>query len=142
MCMMHLQMSDWSFLSNHGLALLSIARDPALRIREIADCVGIRERAAHSIVSDLVEAGYVHKERHGNRNRYRICPDVPMRHPLVRDHWIGEILAVLADRPPPAKPQGRRSAVPERRRDERRVSDSADGTFPLDDRVSTGRRGH
>lgn len=60
----------WSFLSNHGLALLCVARNPDVLIREIADYVGIRERAAHRIVSDLVEAGYLTKERQGTRNRY------------------------------------------------------------------------
>lgn len=68
-------------------------------IREIADYVGIRERAAHRIVSDLVEAGYLTKERQGTRNRYVVRLDVPMRHPLVREHLIGELLAVLVDRP-------------------------------------------
>lgn len=68
-------------------------------IREIADYVGIRERAAHRTVSDLVEAGYLIKERQGTRNRYVVRLDVPMRHPLVREHLIGELLAVLVDRP-------------------------------------------
>lgn len=91
-------MGDWRFLSNHGYALLCIARDPDIRIRDIADSVEITERAAHRIVSDLVEAGYLRRERHGNRNRYEVQLDVPMRHQLVRDHWIGEILAVLVNR--------------------------------------------
>ena len=123
-------MGDWSFLSNHGLALLCIARNPELRIREIADCVGIRERAAHRLVSDLVEAGYLHKQREGNRNRYQICADVPMRHPLTRDHWIGEILAVLTDRPlRREKRPSRFDGLPERRRGERQ-SESGTGTKP------------
>jgi DNA-binding transcriptional ArsR family regulator len=122
---------DWIFLSNHGLALLCIARDPELRIREIADYVGIRERAAHRIVSDLVEAGYLNKEREGNRNRYEIRADVPMRHPLVRDHWIGELLAVLADKPLPTDGQLTRfDGLPERRTRTRRDQDTATATQP------------
>jgi DNA-binding transcriptional ArsR family regulator len=91
--------TDWSLLTNHGHALLCVARDPEMTLRRIGDCVGITERAAHRIVSDLVEAGYLEKRREGTRNRYQIKPDVPMRHPLVQDHWVGELLAVLvADR--------------------------------------------
>ncbi len=70
-----------------------------MTLRQIGDCVGITERAAHRIVSDLVETGYLEKRRVGTRNAYEVKPDVPMRHPLIADHWIGELLAVLvADR--------------------------------------------
>ena len=68
--------------------------------------IGITERAAHRIVTDLVNAGAVTRERQGNRNRYEIVPDAPMDHPLLQEHWIGEILAVLADRPWPAEQHG------------------------------------
>jgi hypothetical protein len=92
-------MSDWTLLTNHGHALLCVARDPDMTLRQIGDCVGITERAAHRIVSDLVEEGYLEKKREGTRNQYSINPEVPMRHPLVSDHWVGELLAVLvADR--------------------------------------------
>jgi DNA-binding transcriptional ArsR family regulator len=92
-------MAEWNLLTNHGHALLCIARDSGMTLRQIGDCVGITERAAHRIVSDLVEAGYVEKRREGTRNHYEIRPEVPMRHPLVSDHWVGELLAVLvADR--------------------------------------------
>ncbi len=89
-------MAEWTLLTNHGHALLCVARDPGMTLRQIGDCVGITERAAHRIVSDLVEAGYLGKRREGTRNQYEIKPEVPMRHPLVEDHWIGELLAVLA----------------------------------------------
>lgn len=89
-------MGAWSVLSNHGLALVCIARDPRLRLRDIADCVGVTERTAHQIVNDLVEAGYVERFREGNRNRYEVRLDVPMEHPILEDHWIGELLVVLA----------------------------------------------
>lgn len=88
-------MAEWTLLTNHGHALLSVARDPDMTLRQIGDCVGITERAAHRIVSDLVDAGYLEKRREGTRNQYRVRPDVPMRHPLVEDHWVGEVLAVL-----------------------------------------------
>ena len=78
------------------MALLCVARDPGSRLRDIAECVGITERAAHRIVSDLVDDGYLTRERHGNRNRYEVQPDVPIRDPMLKDHWIGELLAVLA----------------------------------------------
>ena len=92
-------MNEWSLLTNHALALICVARDPDLTLRKIGDCVGITERAAHRIVSDLVEAGYLEKRREGTRNRYTVNPEVPMRHPMVEDHWVGELLAVLvADR--------------------------------------------
>lgn len=88
-------MAEWRFLSNHGSALLCVARNPNSRLRDIADCVGITERAAHTLVSDLVEDGYLVKRRHGNRNTYELRPDVPLRDPLLADHWVGELVAVL-----------------------------------------------
>jgi DNA-binding MarR family transcriptional regulator len=97
-------MAGWNLLSNHGLALLCIARDHTIRMRDIGDQVGVTERAAHRLVADLVAAGVVTREREGNRNRYTVVPDAPMGHPLLQKHWIGEILAVLADRPWPAEP--------------------------------------
>ncbi len=92
-------MPTWSFLSNHGLTLLCLARNPELRIREVAAKVGVTERAAHRLIDDLAKAGYLTRERVGRRNRYEIAHDAPMRHPLVSEHWIGELLAVLAEIP-------------------------------------------
>lgn len=90
---------EWSFLSNHGLTLLCLVRDNDARIRDVADRIGVTERAAHRLISDLVDAGYVKRERIGRRNRYRVQPDVAMRHPLLEHMWIGELLAVLAASP-------------------------------------------
>src|ERR671917_78666 len=92
-------MAEWTLLTNHGHALLCVARDPGMTLRQIGDCIGITERAAHRIVSDLVEAGYLEKRREGTRNAYKVRPDVPMRHPVVSDHWVGELLAVLVANP-------------------------------------------
>jgi len=88
-------MPGWSFLTNHALALLCVASDPGMRIRDIADCVGVTERAAHRIVSELEEAGYLSRHRIGRRNFYEVHPDVPLRHPLEQDHDVGELLRVL-----------------------------------------------
>ena len=88
-------MAEWTFLTNHAHVLLCIARDPDVRLRDIATDVGITERAAQRIVADLVEAGYVERERDGRRNRYQLNPELPLRHPLEREHAVGEILRVL-----------------------------------------------
>jgi predicted transcriptional regulator len=75
--------------------LLCLHRNQTVRLRDVADTVGITERATQRIVSDLVEAGYVDKTREGRRNRYEVNPNVKMRHPSQRDHEIGEILDLL-----------------------------------------------
>jgi DNA-binding MarR family transcriptional regulator len=64
-------MAEWSFLTNHARALACIARDPGVRLREIADVLGVTERRAFGIVNDLTKAGYVVKDKDGRRNRYR-----------------------------------------------------------------------
>ena len=85
----------WTFLTNHGHALVCIARDPDVRIRDIAEQVGITERAAQSIVADLVAANYVVRHRVGRRNRYDVNLDRPLRHELEAESRVGELLAVL-----------------------------------------------
>jgi predicted transcriptional regulator of viral defense system len=91
-------MAEWTFLTNHAHALVSIARDPGLRLRDVAERVGVTERAAQRIVSELVDAGYLERTREGRRNSYRVRPDRPLRHPLEDGHHIGEILEVLYDK--------------------------------------------
>jgi DNA-binding MarR family transcriptional regulator len=85
----------WRFLSNHTQVLLRIQRDPEARLRDIAEHVGITERAAQRIVTDLIESGYVERERVGRRNRYTITADIEMRHPAQDGHDIGELLDLL-----------------------------------------------
>jgi len=85
----------WRFLSNHTQVLLSIQRDPHGRLRDIAQHVGITERAAQRIVADLIESGYVESERVGRRNQYSINTDIAMRHPAQDGHEIGELLNLL-----------------------------------------------
>jgi hypothetical protein len=86
---------SWRFLSNHTQVLLCVRRDPDLRYRDIAEMVGITERAAQRIVADLIGSGYVESERVGRRNRYRVNPDIAMRHPAQDGHLIGELLDLL-----------------------------------------------
>ena len=90
-------MAEWSFLTNHAWVLWCIARDPGVRLRDIAARVGITERSAYGIVTDLTEAGYVIKQKDGRRNRYQIQAHLPLP---VRDSQgpaaIDEVLALLA----------------------------------------------
>ena len=90
-------MADWTFLTNHGYVLLCVARDPGMRLRDIAQCVGITERAAHRIVCDLEEAGYLTRHRDGSRNSYELHPDQPLRHGLERQLPVGAVLSALLD---------------------------------------------
>jgi MarR family len=87
--------TEWSFLTNHARVLLCIAHDPGARLRDISASLGITERTAHGIITDLAEAGYVVKQKDGRRNRYRIEADLPLREPGSREPAIGEVLAVL-----------------------------------------------
>jgi predicted transcriptional regulator len=99
---MSLEKPTWSFLTNHAGVLLCIAHDPGVRLREIGDAVGITERAAHRIVGELADAGYISRARNGRRNQYTIKPDVPLPDPLAREQSIGDLLAVLGRRVPAA----------------------------------------
>jgi DNA-binding MarR family transcriptional regulator len=86
---------SWTFLTNHAQVLLAISRQPTARMRDIAEDVGITERAAQRIVGDLVEEGYIERRRVGRRNEYEVREGARMRHPLARDHEVGEILSAL-----------------------------------------------
>jgi DNA-binding MarR family transcriptional regulator len=88
-------MAHCKLLTSHALALICVARDEGSRLRDIADCLDITERATQRIVSDLCEAGYVSKRRVGSRNVYEVHQDIPLQQPLVDDHRVGEILAPL-----------------------------------------------
>ncbi len=87
--------SSWHFLTSHAQVLLCLHRNPKARLRDVAETVGITERATQRIVSDLVEGGYVTKTREGRRNRYALDPTVEMRHPSQFGHEIGELLELL-----------------------------------------------
>ena len=91
---------SWTFLTNHAHVLLAIARTPDLRLREIADLVGITERTAMQIVVDLEEDGYVHRERRGRRNHYTVDTAMRLRHPLEDHHQISDLLDAVTHRSP------------------------------------------
>ena len=91
-----LLMANWSFLTNHARVLMCIARDPGARLRDIAAGLGITERSAYGIVTELAEAGYVVKQKDGRRNRYQIQAHLPLPEPTSRERTVGEILALLA----------------------------------------------
>jgi DNA-binding MarR family transcriptional regulator len=86
---------EWTFLTNHALVLLCIARNPDTRLRDIAAAVGITERSVQAIVTDLEEAGYLTRSRVGRRNRYQLHTAQPLRHPLEREHEVDDLLALL-----------------------------------------------
>jgi DNA-binding IclR family transcriptional regulator len=88
----------FAFLTNHGLTLLCIAWDPEVRMRDIAAEVQITERAAQRIVADLVDSGYVDRERVGRRNRYTIQANLPVSLPARRDVDLLSLLNVLLPR--------------------------------------------
>lgn len=88
---------SWTFLTNHGHVLVCIAQNSDIRIAEIADLVGIGERAAHRIVGDLVRDGYVIRNRDGRRNTYSVDFSRPLRHPLERDHSVGEFFNIFVE---------------------------------------------
>ena len=85
----------WRFLSNHTQVMLCLHRDPDARFRDLAQSIGITERSAQGIVSDLIETGYITRKRIGRRNRYTVNPDIAMRHPAQDGHDIGELLELL-----------------------------------------------
>ena len=88
-------MESWNFLTNHGKVLLCIARDPGVRLRDVAASLAITERSAHAIVTDLTAAGYVVKHKQGRRNRYQIQAHLPLPEPASQEPAIGDVLAML-----------------------------------------------
>lgn len=93
----------WTFLSNHAHVLVCLARDPDSRIRDVALAVGITERAAFRIVTELEEAKVVRRIREGRRNRYEIAWSSQLRHPLEHHQSIGSLLGIFVARPKRAR---------------------------------------
>lgn len=92
--------SGWTFLTNHAHVMVCLAEQPDSRGRDIAERVGITERATQAIIADLIADGYLSKERDGRRNRYELHLDAPLRHPLESEQTIGDLLnAVLSGAP-------------------------------------------
>jgi DNA-binding MarR family transcriptional regulator len=90
----------WTFLSNHGHVLVSLAADPGARVRDIAERVGITDRAVQLIVADLEAAGYVERRRVGRRNHYTVATHGRFRHPLEQHVRVGDFLALVAGSAP------------------------------------------
>ncbi len=101
----------WSFLTNHARVLLCIAQDPAIRLRELGDRVGITERAAYNIVTELADGGYITRERDGRRNRYTIHPHLPLPDQLAHKQSIGDLLAILTTQDPASIDPAASSAI-------------------------------
>jgi MarR family len=95
-------MANWTFLTYHARALLLVAHDPGVRLRDIAASLNITERSAFGIITDLVQAGYVIKEKNGRRNRYHVQAHLPLAEPGGRERTVGEILALLTGTDAPA----------------------------------------
>lgn len=92
------EIRSWTFLTNHSHVLLCIAEDPDVRLRDVAQRVGITERATQRIVAELEEAGYLSHEKVGRRNHYEVHRSLPLRHPLEDHLEIGALLRVLTNR--------------------------------------------
>ena len=90
---------SWTFLSNHAHLLLAVAQDPSARVRDLADRVGVTERATQLILNDLVNDGYVLRTRTGRRNSYALANGMPFRHPLEAGHSIDGLVALFQDVP-------------------------------------------
>jgi hypothetical protein len=92
-------MTGWTFLTNHAHVFLCLARDPVVRLRDVAVRVGITERAAQRIVADLDAEGYISTERVGRRNRYVVHPELPLRHPVEGFRPAGALIEMLTNNP-------------------------------------------
>ncbi|MDJ0782250.1 MAG: winged helix-turn-helix domain-containing protein [Desulfosarcinaceae bacterium] len=86
---------DWTFFSNYGHVLFCLALDSTARLRDIAERVGITERAAQRIVAELERGGILTRIREGRRNRYELHPQQHLRHPLEEKHTVGELIDLL-----------------------------------------------
>jgi DNA-binding transcriptional ArsR family regulator len=111
----------WTFLSNHGHVLVCLARDPGIRVRDMAARVGISERAVLRILGELVAADYVRRTREGRRNRYSVRSDRPLRHPVEAHRRVGDLVAAVGapgqpDTPPLTATPARRARSRPRRR--------------------------
>jgi hypothetical protein len=105
----------WTFLTNHGHVMLCLAQSPELRLRDVAERVGVTERAVQRIVADLEEAGFLTRHRAGRQNEYDINRRQPMRHPVEAHQTVGALIALIGDRPIGTSPAARRTGRPPRR---------------------------
>lgn len=105
-------MSQWTLFSNHGHVLLFLAREPDARLRDVAEQVGITERAVQKIVRDLQDGGALSVSKKGRRNRYRINMRKPLRHDLEAHRTIGNLVKLMRQEPEPEKPARPASKLP------------------------------
>lgn len=87
---------NWTFLGNHGHVILQLAKNPDVKIADLAALVGVTERHARAIVNDLREAGYVEVQKSGRRNSYRVIEDKPLRHSAEADKTLGDFLSIFS----------------------------------------------
>jgi predicted transcriptional regulator len=87
--------ATWTFLTNHSHILLCLVADEALRVRDLAEKVGITERAVLKILADLEAGGVLARERDGRRNRYRVQYGAPLRHDLEAHRTVGDLVAAV-----------------------------------------------
>jgi DeoR/GlpR family transcriptional regulator of sugar metabolism len=85
----------WTFLTNHAHVLLCVAQRPGIRVREVAQSVGVTERCVQRILSELEEAGYVTRAHQGRRNYYEVHADLPLRHPSEQHHQVSDLLSLV-----------------------------------------------
>ena len=91
-------MAAWTFLTSHARVLICVAREPGIRLRDVAEEVGLTERATYRIVDELEAGGYLTRHRMGHRNFYEVHPETEMRHPMLADRRVGELLALFRER--------------------------------------------
>ena len=100
-------MPEWTFLTNHALVLSQIAHNRRITARDVADAVGITERSTRKIIADLLDTGYITKKREGRCNRYRVNPDIPLRHPSHGETVVGDLLEALGWKRPRRSPKSK-----------------------------------
>ena len=91
-------MTEWAFITHHGLVLLYVSGHPQCTAREMALAINITERTVHRILDDLEAEGYIKRQRTGKGNLYQINPDLGLRHELTRDVVVGDLIKVLGSR--------------------------------------------
>ena len=91
------QSGAWTFLSNHAHVLLLLAKEPEIRLRDVAERVGITERAVQRIVADLEASRYIERLRTGRRNRYKVHPEMPLRHPIEAHRKIASLIHLVVE---------------------------------------------
>lgn len=87
--------ASWTYLTNHSHVLICLAEDPTSRLRDVAQRIGITERAVQMIVADLENAGVLKRHRQGRRNHYEIRPDQPLRHPVEGHRSVRDLLRMV-----------------------------------------------